>query len=166
MPRCVVGELGALPSGTVELGDDERPRAPRDEHRGGVEDVLARRADVRLGDAAPLAEGADERLDRVPGGAALARERGDVVERGVAGGRDAVDLRARAASARSASSIACTQARAETASRSSSGTKIGPKRSELKERRLPLPLQTDVEAQPVAVRSATMVGSSASSPGA
>src|SRR3954454_10765089 len=56
------------------------------------------------------------------------------------------------ASAASASSIACSQARSDTASRSASGTKMALKSpSEGKERGLAPALEADVEVQPVVV---------------
>ena len=75
--RCVVREPGALaPRRRRVARATSAERVARDEHRGGVEDVLARRApvDVAGGVASDgVRERADERLDRVPGGAALRR---------------------------------------------------------------------------------------------
>ena len=65
----------------VELLDDERPRAARDEHRRGVDDVLARRAVVHvLGmlRADALAERRDERDDRRARGDGRLAQRGRV----------------------------------------------------------------------------------------
>ena len=136
--RCSSASRAHARRGAVELANDELARVPRDEHRGRVEDVLARRAAVRLGDAAPLAQRAHERLDRVARPRVRARaSASDVVERGVAERRRRRRPPWPTASARSASSIACSQARDETASRSSSGTKMGRKR--LRAQRTPSP---------------------------
>ena len=124
----------------VELGQDEAQRAAGDEHRRRVHDVLARRAvvDAVGGVAADaLAQRPHERLGRVPGRARLdarARRRRSGSARHAARRsprRPPPGSRPRAprpapARARSRASPAATP-RPETASRSSSGTKIASK---------------------------------------
>ena len=75
----------------VGFGEHERERPPRDEHRGRVDDVLARRAAVHVPRrvvADRAGEGAHERLDGVADGAAFRQELLEVEALGVAGAGD------------------------------------------------------------------------------
>ncbi len=71
--RCSSREPRARRRDRVELREDQLARAPRDEHRRGVDDVLARRAvmhPARRVAADARAKRADERLRRIADGAA------------------------------------------------------------------------------------------------
>ncbi len=140
----LVGEARARRGDPVEVGEDQVERPARDEHRGGVRDVLARRAlvdvagrvfrDARdVGSQRPhegtdgVAGGAVPRVRSPPGRRGRRRSgRRWLRRRRPGSGRPAPP---RAASAASASSIACSHALPPTASRIVSGTKIGPNRS-------------------------------------
>ena len=137
---------------------DEPEGAARDEHRGRVEDVLARRAPVDVAGgvvADGLAQRPDERLDRVAGRAALLGERVEVEELGAARLRDpaaaSAGITPACASAARAparpSSIASSHGASDTASRSSAGTKIEREgRQCAKKTVCSLALHVDVEA--------------------
>ena len=136
-------------------------RVARDQHRGGVHHVLARRAPVHVAGRVAL-DGVGERLDersgRVGGGAApRGRAPRGRTAPASAGGRAIASAASpgitpasasAAASAASKSSIAAIQARSETAARTASGTNSAPKRPlDVKEGGLAVALQVDVEAQ-------------------
>ena len=81
------GERGTSVGEPVELREHECDGAARDEHRGGVDDVLAGRTQMDVVGslvADGRAELADERLRRVPDPAAVGGETGGVVELGAA----------------------------------------------------------------------------------
>ncbi len=126
------------------------PRAPPgDEHRRGVDDVLARRPEVdeagRLA-ADGLPQRAHQRLGRVPRRRAPPRADASMSNSSAPaalGDRRRPDGPGRPrraprafTSARSASSIAASHARSDTAARSSAGTKSGSKASQREEHRL------------------------------
>ena len=84
-------ELRAAAREPVELVEHERGRPARDEHRGGVDDVLARRAEVneiRRVSTDRLTECANQRLGRIADRTACPRELLDVVQLGATRIRD------------------------------------------------------------------------------
>ena len=128
-----LGERGAGGGHPRDVGQHELERAPADEHRGRVDDVLAGRAVVHVAGGIAAdggAQRAHERLGRIADAASLARD-AVAVE---AARRDrprrsprppsAGSRRPRprpAASARSLSSMACSQARSPSSSSSACG---------------------------------------------
>jgi hypothetical protein len=83
-------QRGAVARHSDELLVDERDGPPRDEHRGGVEHVLARRAPVDVGGvvARRRAQALHERHHRVAGRERRVAEPGDVGRARAAGGGD------------------------------------------------------------------------------
>ena len=94
--RCVVGEPRAGRGHGGDVGQHELERAAADEHRRGVDDVLARRAVVHVARRlAPDggAQRAHERLGRIARRRALARDALGVEQLGAAGGGDRLGRR-------------------------------------------------------------------------